>query len=62
MQNAAAAPAPTALARLCAWCGLYRTPQDRELHVAGAAVTHGICPTCEARQYAQLEAMFGVAA
>lgn len=43
-------------ARFCAWCSTFPTQADRELAAAGAKITHGMCPKCEARVLAELEA------
>lgn len=41
--------APTkATARRCAWCGRYRSEEDRARAEAGALVSHGLCDRCEA--------------
>lgn len=50
------APAPMPHARFCAWCSTFPTQADRELAAAGAKITHGMCPKCEARVLAELEA------
>lgn len=50
------------LARMCAWCGQFRSQEDQAAHAAGAKVTHGMCPRCEARVMAKLAEDMGVVA
>ena len=46
-----AAITPRVTVRVCAWCE-DKVQADAEAHQAGFEVTHGICPTCAARQIA----------
>ena len=48
-------------ARACSWCPkpdgvahAFMSPADAELAAGGAPITHGICPSCEARMLAAL--------
>lgn len=39
------------LARYCPWHGGWISQRDKQLAEAGAAVTDGMCGSCEARAY-----------
>lgn len=47
------------LARRCAWCRTWLSAEDYVLAHTGARVTHSICPICERRMQAQIDAMPG---
>ncbi len=43
-------------ARLCSWCGRYKTPADKTAAEMGAPKSHGICPDCLKEQFPEIAA------
>lgn len=39
------------LARKCSWCGSWFSENDREMHAAGAQITHGCCRDCMSQHF-----------
>ena len=47
-----------AIARRCGWCRRFNSTEDIRLaHECGAKISDGICPPCERKFLAQLDAM-----